>query len=352
MQNFLSDDHTTIIIRRLTTMWAVSEAMLGGVLHAMRLPMTGLFMATAAAMIIILIASVQKRNKIIIQVTMVVMLIKAIIAPHTPITAYFAVAFQGFLGTLLLYQGSLFRLRAVLFGALVLGQSGIQKILILTLIFGHSLWESIDIFIAFVLNQVSVATETVPFHFSTFIVVLYVGLHIIVGILAVLWVLHLQQRHRHFANGERISNSQRVKLPDKKPQKKKKGWWRKPGYLAIVLMSVFLYLVSFFQPETVAIWHWTPLLIIVRSAAILMLWFYWLSPIVSRWLRTRLKRHQSSYSAEIEQTMAMFPEVKLQVFYCWRTAAKEHWSKRISAFSFCLFSLIFAVDESGNHTHQ
>jgi hypothetical protein len=83
-----------------------------------------------------------------------------------------------------------------------------------------------------------------------------------------------------------------------------------------------------------------------------MLWFYWLSPIVSRWLRTRLKRHQSSYSAEIEQTMAMFPEVKLQVFYCWRTAAKEHWSKRISAFSFCLFSLIFAVDESGNHTHQ
>ena len=43
-------------IQRLVTIWALSEATLGGVLHALKIPLTGIFINGTAVIIIVLIA--------------------------------------------------------------------------------------------------------------------------------------------------------------------------------------------------------------------------------------------------------------------------------------------------------
>ena len=81
------------------------------------------------------------------------MIVKGIVSPHTPITAYIAVGFQGIMGELLLRSKKYLLLSSIGLGVITLLQSALQKIVILTIVYGNSLWESIDVFVNFILDQ-------------------------------------------------------------------------------------------------------------------------------------------------------------------------------------------------------
>jgi len=126
-------------IQRLTALWAFAESGLGGVLHALQVPFTGLIVGGMAIVLISLIAwFAQPKYRQVLQSTLIVLIVKAMVSPHTPPTAYLAVSFQGLLGFGLF---SLFRVNLVsilLLAVISMLESAIQKLLVLDLFAGLS----------------------------------------------------------------------------------------------------------------------------------------------------------------------------------------------------------------------
>ena len=76
-------------VERLTALWALNEAGLGGLIHAMRVPFTGIVVGSTAVVLIALIAFFAERKaQAILKATVIVLLIKAAASPHTPLPAY------------------------------------------------------------------------------------------------------------------------------------------------------------------------------------------------------------------------------------------------------------------------
>lgn len=93
-----------ISILKINALWAFSESTFGGILHALKIPMRGIFLNAAAVLFISMIAYFSKNSKEILKSTLAVILIKASVSPHSPLTAYFAVAVQGLIGTSFSFQ--------------------------------------------------------------------------------------------------------------------------------------------------------------------------------------------------------------------------------------------------------
>src|SRR5678816_3467868 len=93
---------SNLAIQRLTALWAFSESALGGVLHALQVPFTGLIVGGFAIIILTLIAwFAQGDLKKIFTSLLIVLIIKATVSPYTPLPAYIAVSFQGLMAFLL-----------------------------------------------------------------------------------------------------------------------------------------------------------------------------------------------------------------------------------------------------------
>ncbi|HNJ28266.1 MAG TPA: hypothetical protein PLQ40_04880, partial [Ferruginibacter sp.] len=100
--NDLSTEQKQAAIQRLTALWAFTESGLGGIMHALQIPFTGLVVGGMAVIIICLIADLSKHQlKQVLKSALVVLIVKAMVSPHTPFPAYIAVSFQALLGYLL-----------------------------------------------------------------------------------------------------------------------------------------------------------------------------------------------------------------------------------------------------------
>jgi hypothetical protein len=92
------DLNTGISVLKITALWAFSESAFGGILHALSIPFRGIFINSAAVLYYYSYCIVFKNKKEILKSTLIVLLIKALVSPYTPLTAYFAVTIQGLLG--------------------------------------------------------------------------------------------------------------------------------------------------------------------------------------------------------------------------------------------------------------
>jgi hypothetical protein len=134
-------------VQKLTALWALSESGLGGIMFALKIPMTGFFVGGFAVIIVSLIAWFSNRDyKAIVQATILVVMVKALVSPHSPPPAYLAVAFQGLTGALLFRIISSYKLAAVLLGMLAMVESAGQKLILMTLVFGKGLWQAVNTF--------------------------------------------------------------------------------------------------------------------------------------------------------------------------------------------------------------
>ena len=83
------------IIRRLTALWALSESGLGGIMHALKIPFTGLIVGGISVIIVSLISYLSSNSReSILRSLIIVLTIKLAISPHSSFTAYVAVSFQ------------------------------------------------------------------------------------------------------------------------------------------------------------------------------------------------------------------------------------------------------------------
>lgn len=146
MQHHIEEkEDVKLSVAKLIALWAFSECALGGILHAFQFPFSGLLLAGFAVTIITIIGyTSEKPSADILYGTIVAIAVKLALSPHSPVTAYVAVGFQGVLGALFFKFQRHNKFCYILFGSIALLESAIQKVLTLTIIFGNALWKSID----------------------------------------------------------------------------------------------------------------------------------------------------------------------------------------------------------------
>lgn len=324
---------------KLILLWAFSESALGGMLHALRIPLTGLFVGGSAVIFISLIAHYSNNKTSILKATLLVLIVKFVVSPYTPLPAYFSVFAEGLLGLFFFNILNLKKAAPILLGFFALLFSSFQKIIIFTVLFGMTFWESINVFMTFVFKQLSITSEF-DISFSYLIISIYIFVHILGGILAGIvankipsWVVSFS----HDINFDKIVPTEGSEK--KKTKRKKKFWYQKASGIVFISIALLLILLSY---TTTAFDSNLPLKIsvmFVRSIAITGVWFILIAPYAMKLLQKILNKKRSDYTDEIENIVNLLPEMRAAVKYSWNESNKKSGLGRIKLF----LSYIFVI---------
>ena len=337
----------TAAIWKITALWAFSEAALGGILHAFRVPFRGVFIGGAAAILITLIAFFSKEKGIILRSTIIVIIIKGIASPYTPLTAYFAVFLQGIMGEILFFNRKIFKASAFIFGILVLLFSSAQKLIILTVLFGNTFWDSINQFGNTIVSEFINPGNSVDINFSYFIVGTYLGIHIILGMIIGTFAGKFPNRitkviYNGKAEIDNLYNS--VTNPDNTNKKVRKPWWKKPTFVLLLLFITALLILSYFYPESESNKTFEVLIMIFRAISIMAIWYFLITPLIFKWLQKYLKKKRNQYSTEINRIVDNFPHFRKLVYHCWKNSAHEKGYRKIKYFLTQLVTFLLLLD--------
>ncbi|MCB9205913.1 MAG: hypothetical protein H6611_01140 [Ignavibacteriales bacterium] len=321
-------------IDKVTALWAFSEAALGGILHALKIPFTGLFVGGTAVIFISLIAYFSNSKKVIIESTIKVILVKFVVSPYSPINAYFAVFLQSLLGYILFFNG-FNKISPVILGFLSLLFSAFQKVIVLTVVFGMTLWESIDVFFKFVLNQfVPNISPIKDFDISYFIISLYIFLHIIGGISAGIYASNLPARLKKHSDkkSDKLNFQINDFLNNVTQKRKKKKFWQKKSNIYLFIFFVILIVISFLFEEVENELAVNVFFMILRSVSIIVIWYYFLSPIILKIVKKYLSNKKQKQAEEIENIVQLFPNIRSIIKYSWNETQNYNKVKRVFFF--------------------
>lgn len=319
----LNGINSKIAVERLTALWALNECALGGLMHAFKLPFTGILVGGISVLLITLIAFYTSRIwPTLLKALTIVLLIKAGVSPYSPITAYVAVSFQAVLGILLFSLFSINKLTIIILSAITFLESGLQKLITLTIIFGQSLWESIDIYMNWIEKQLSflsfsLNSKTLAY---TFLLTYFIS-GILVGLLIIRTLKLLQQMPISQMNFELEST-----ISELKSQSKKK---KKFILFIILLMAILLpiiYLNHHSQGWLKAIY------LITRSAFILIIWYTLLGPLLIKFLNRLLSKKRQFYQTDVQSILNIFPSLKAIISQSWKDCKTFKRWDRLSQF--------------------
>jgi hypothetical protein len=332
---------------RLISLWALSEAALGGVLHAFQIPLTGLFVNSSAVLFMVLIASTAEKKGTILKATLIVLIVKGMVSPHTPLNAFIAVGFQGLVGEILLGSRRHFLFASIMLGIITLLQSAIQKVIVLTLVFGNTLWESIDIFGNFVLNQLPFFNPpSDPLNISFWLITIYIGIHLLagigIGILSAKVPGWIAQEIKNDGKKYKIDGSPPVL--EIKTNRKKKNWLKKPSSLLILLLAGVIIISSYIFPEISGTQGVKALIMIFRSISIMFLWYILVGPFLFKIYQKFLKSKQNAYAEEVQQTIQILPSLRYIIYQSWDKSRDFKRFRKIKAFIILTIINILTAD--------
>lgn len=324
----------TIIIERLTALWALNECGLGGLMHAFGTPFTGILVGGISILLISLIATYStKPRPVLIKALIIVLLVKLSVSPHSPITAYLAVSFQASLGILLYSAFKVNRITIILLGMLTFFESAVQKVITLTLLYGQSVWEAIDVYGAWINAKFSFVT----FQLSTKnLIILYVGFYILAGFI----VSHLIIRTISVMQSLKEVNTPHLdNISNPNPSTSKKTTKaRVIRFWSISILLILLALV-FLKPDLGG-WE-LGIYVIARSLLILGIWYTILGPFLLRSLRRLLSKHQSVYQADLQHTLELLPHLKAIIYFAWQDCKSLRGFNRMQ--HFLAKSIVYSV---------
>lgn len=310
-------------IHRLTALWAFSESGLGGVLHALQVPFTGLIVGGMAILLITLIAWFSQPNyRQVLQSTLIVLIVKAMVSPHTPPTAYLAVSFQGLLGFGLF---SLLRINlvSILFLAVIsMLESALQKLLVLALFAGKSFLNAAQSFTDTITRQFGVAS----INGVNWTIGIYLSIYVAGGLLMT-WLSWKTIRDIFSEDNRIIIDVDVAPVPDKPEKKSKivKIW-------AGIAILAFLSLILFFIPQGDK-GGWLPVLkALTWTLTVIIAWYGLVNPLLTRAIQRLLKKNESRYSEKVNQIVAFFPELKHFAYCAWQQSRQFRGWKRIPFF--------------------
>ncbi len=299
---------TSPAVFRLTVLWALCESALGGIMHALKIPFTGFFVGGFAAICIGIIAHYSQFSfRQIMQATLLVILVKSAVSPHSPVAAYFAVAFQGLFGAIIYCSIKNYALASVLFGFIALTESAIQKFILLTILFGKSVWQALD---ALVIDVLKIFSLDADFSFSFYLVGVYILIYALWGILIGWWIAKLPTtiatRSIEIISGLReIENKNTPSmLPEKKTARTHKFFW------VVVFLSVITFVFINKNSSQQVIY------VLLRTLAVLFMVFYVITPLLQWLLEKSSQKNKEAMDALVEQ----LPHVQKMVKPSWQLA--------------------------------
>jgi hypothetical protein len=333
----LNTQQRILAIHRLTALWAFAESGLGGVLHAMKIPFTGLIIGGFAVIVITFIAHLSDREyKNILQALVIVLMVKAAASPHTPFPAYVAVSFQAFLAFGLFSVFRVNLLSILLLSILAMLESAIQKLLILTLFFGNPLWKAADEVVAYIATQFSlVATNG-----SSWIVAIYLGMYLLGGVLIGLMSYRLI---RKFSSQESESqpvlshNTTVIPSEPKKNQKKK--------IVIILSIALLISVITFVANDDAA----PAIKTLLWTLIVIITWYVILGPLMIRLTRKILQSSQNTYTEQLSETFAFLPVASRFAIAAWTESSNRKMKDRIPAFIYTLINWSLLYQEKNEN---
>lgn len=337
---------------RITALWALSESMLGGLLHGLKIPITGILVGGLAVVYICMLGYYSSSRKDILTATILVMLIKGLLAPHSPFGAYFAVFFQGTMGWLIFSTIPSFRLGAILLGLINLLESALQKLIVTTIVFGKDVWVALDEFISYVLGQFGVSNE----QYIWTVLAVYLGIYSLAGLFFG-WL------------GGTVPNKiaqYRIKYPDlifdsnyiaidEKINPKPKSKRKKIGKKLIVwiwIILLFLLLMPLINPELELLPQQRIAQLLIRSFLVIAGWLLIIGPMLMKLFKRWMAKKQTDMSKDISQVLGLMPETKWIVKESWNRARIQTKSNQFTYFSKVLLINIFPENEKRNHINR
>jgi hypothetical protein len=301
-----------LAIQRLTALWALNECGIGGILHAFNSPFTGLLVGSIAMGCIAFICALSDQKwKTIMTSLIVVLVIKALVSPHASPTAYIAVIFQGVTGALIYRFIPGLLISSILFISLGLVESALQRLLTLTILYGNTLWDAINIWGEWVTTKWGLI---IPVSSARLIIYTYLSIHLIVG-LVVGWMVYKTITAVHALWGQKQYNLILGKDDTKAFFKgRKKNHWRR--YVFFVVLVAIIVLAYSGLPNSDSNLQ-QGLLAVVRAGAVLTLWFVFLAPLLIHFLKAYLSQKHRQLSSEVAQTMDMFPQLLWIIDKAW-----------------------------------
>lgn len=338
-------DKSAVSIARLTALWAFVEAGLGGVLHAFKIPFTGLLVGGMAVMLITLIAhfSNSKPGKLF-KCLLIVLIVKAMVSPHSPLAAYFAVSFQAVLGYVIYGLFKVNMVSVFLFSILSMLESAVQKLIILTLFFGKSFWEALDGLLASIFKQFGMVVNEA----SIWIAYVYLSIYFLGGIL-IAFLIHAIIKG--LGNMDGIPPYNRgIKVEDIQENKTSKSG--KFIVVGIILFAIST-LIFIFSEDTKS-----GLLAVGKSVfytvTVLFIWYAFLNPYLTKLLKRFLKAKRKSYEIEVLDILSMIPEFKQMTARAWLLSHNKLGFSRIKRFISILiyWTLTHTVTEEFNTSNK
>lgn len=321
------NQHSTITGRslvyyRLVALWVVAEALLGGIIHGLKIPVSGLVVGGCAVICIGLIAWYVPARGVILKATLVVAIFKMMLSPQAPAAAYIAVFFQGAFGELLFLNRRFFRLSCMLLAVLAMLESALQRILLLTIVYGNDLWKVINDFI----NKLT--RQTVPANYSLLIAGVYVLVHLVAGLLIGWWVAGLPQRIARWSKSGKhriiVEHASPV-VPANHLHRRK---WVKKGLFIVWIILVLLYVQSFAGIGAPLLPSSVILRLLFRSVIIVLTWYFLVGPLLKRWLHRWLQKKKAGSQQDVAQVLQLLPATQALVVQSWRqSAGKRGWKK-------------------------
>ncbi len=333
-------------VQRLTALWALSEAALGGVLHVLRIPFTGLFMGSVAVLLITMIAMFSEKKGDILKATIIVLIVKGAVSPHTPVTAYGAVFLQGLIGEAVFRWFKSPSRAALVLGGSALLLSAIQKFLILTLVFGLTVWKSLDLFGNFVINEfLPPGGAHVWLPISTILILIYIVVHLIAGIFAGWYAprvasVIMQEYETNSAAFPGLTTTPESAII---PRRKRRRWLRRfSAYLVIglaLIMVVLSYVIPVFEENQ----GLSALIMVLRSLVVMGIWIYVLGPFFRKKLQRYLQNKKSLYADDVQSVLLLMPQLKALAAGAYRYSAEFSGIKRWKRFVFILLLKILTT---------
>ncbi|MBC2844384.1 hypothetical protein [Winogradskyella flava] len=299
------------IIDRLTALWALNESGLGGFLHVFNTPFTGLIVGGIAILLISLIAYyAENKWQAILKALFIVLIIKMAVSPYSPFGAYVAVSFQAIFGALLFSKFSWKGITIMVLGMVTFLESALQKLLILTIVYGTELWEAINLYGLWVQKKLNFISDTST---STFLISLYLAVYGVCGLLAGIFIKNMIKiiSEKEEVDFYLESNVNAIERENNKTAFKTKVIW-----IWLITVTIIVLAFSVFGGN---LFGWQKgIYILLRSFLILMLWYLVLGPFLLKLVRNYLSKRESQYKEDITNAMDLFPYFRRILSHTWQ----------------------------------
>ncbi|MEO7049486.1 MAG: hypothetical protein ABI091_29555 [Ferruginibacter sp.] len=313
------------IFYRLTALWVVCEAFAGGIMHGIKLPFTGMLVSGLAVVCITLIAYYVPSKGSILKATIIVVIFKFMLSPHSPPTAYIAVFFQGLLGELLFLNKRFFTASAIVLAVLALVESAIQRILVLMVLYGNNFWKAIDEFLQKVLHQKNLT------NYSAILAGCYILIHAIGGLFVGYYSAKITRKvpvwksaYPQFIFSEN-KNQENIEV-----KKKKKKF--KILFIVLFIFLAGLYVQSAVSPANSILPKAEVVQIIIRSILILAVWYFIVAPILIKGIKYFLSKQTKKNQEGVNSVKDLLPQTKYIFIQSWQHSAIQNGIKRLKLF--------------------